>query len=360
MEEYALMISLKRTLDDLEELNLKFRTALRCYLSAIESVGASAVEVERDLAAGLRQQLRSIHRAASQFESAGALDGTRLEFEARLREYASLSRTVLRCREQDVREILAAVAEAASAVAERADRHAGHFRAVARELESVAEVDSLSLIRERLTGALARLKACTEQMWHQSHDAATQMEDQLRRFQRRVEEAEALALTDPLTGLANRRRAESVIGSRIAEGAPLCLLLLDLDHFKTINDRLGHATGDQVLRSFAERLTAQFPQEDVVCRWGGDEFLVIVTTALADPLARARQVGAKMRGLYAIQSPSGPLNVELAASVGVAQHRPGEDGDRLFARADAALYQEKRGRSGRAPGLLHVQPGAAC
>jgi diguanylate cyclase (GGDEF)-like protein len=157
-----------------------------------------------------------------------------------------------------------------------------------------------------------------------------------------LEEAEALASTDPLTGLSNRREAEKLLSSRIQAGMPVCVMLFDLDGFKKINDRFGHYVGDQVLLAFAGRLGEQFRDDDVVCRWGGDEFLVVLSTALTDPIGRADAVASRVRGLYAIQSPSGPVTAHVAASVGVAQHTPGESGEDLFARADSLLYQNKR------------------
>lgn len=354
------MISLKRSLDQIEELDLRFRAALRCYLSAIESAGAGVLEVEPNMAEGLRGQLKRIRRTASETPAPDVLEVTRAELDLRLREYAALAGGLLKAREKDIREILAVLAEAAAKVAERSDRHAGELRAVARELDEAAQLDSVVRVRECLNRTVRRLKACTERMWEQNQTAAAQMEEQLRRFQARLQEAEELAMTDVLTGLANRRRAESVIQSRIHAGAPLSLLLFDLDHFKSINDRHGHPVGDLVLRSFAERLKSEFPSEDVICRWGGDEFLVVVAAALPDPAGRAAQVAAKMSGLYALQGPSGPLNVEVSVSAGAARHQPGEDGDQLFARTDAALYQDKRKRNTHPGRALQMQPEVAC
>ena len=341
------MISIKRSLDLLEELERQSRSAVNSYQAALASVEAHVVEVERDLASGLRQQLRQLRQTLGSAPTAELLEAARKSLDDHLREFKALSSDVLKAREKNLREILAAVAEATAAVAERADQHASQFRAVTRQLEAAAELDSLSLIRVRIAEAVSRLRRCTDQMHTQNHAAATQMQEQIRRLQRRLEEAETLAHTDPLTGLANRRRAEALIEGHQMAGRPFCVLLFDLDHFKTINDRYGHPVGDQVLVAFAQRLVAQFPPEDVVCRWGGDEFLVIVTTALEDPHTFAASLASRMRGLYALQGPGGPLNVEVPASFGIALHRGGENGADLLARADATLYQNKRLRDTR-------------
>lgn len=326
----------------LEELERQSRSALSSYQAAIASFEAHVVEVERDLAAGLRQQLRQLRQMLAAPPTAELLEATRKSLDNYLREFKALSNDVLKARERDLREILAAVAEATAAMAERSDRHASQFRSVTQQLEAAAELDSLSLIRQRIAEATSRLRRCTEQMHAQDHAAAAHMEEQIRRLHRRLEEAETLAQTDPLTGLANRRRAEAFIEGHLMAGRPFFILLFDLDHFKTINDRYGHTVGDQVLVAFAQRLSVQFPPEDVVCRWGGDEFLVIVTTAVDDPHVFGAALASRMRGLYALHGPGGPLNVDVSASFGIALHRHGENGADLVTRADAALYQNKR------------------
>lgn len=341
------MISIKRSLDRMEELERQSRSALSSYHAAIASVEAHVVEVERDLATGLRQQLRQLRQTLAAAPTAELLEAAQKNLDNHLREFKALSDDVLKAREKDLREILTAVAEATAAVAERADQHASQFRSVTRQLEAAAGLDSLSLIRLRIAEVVSRLRRCTEQMHAQNHAAAAQMEEQIRRLQRRLDEAETLAHTDPLTGLANRRRAEALLEGNQMAGRPFVILMFDLDHFKTINDRYGHPVGDQVLVAFAQRLAAQMPPEDVVCRWGGDEFLVIVTRALEDPHTFAATLSSRMRGLYAIQGPEGPLNVDVSTSFGIALHRPGDDGADLLARADATLYQNKRLRDTR-------------
>lgn len=336
------MISIKRSLNLLEQLERQFKTALECYREAIASVETHIVEVERELAEGLRGHLRQMRETLAQQPAPELMEAVHSSFDARLREFKALSEKVLKSREQDIRSILAAVAEATAALARRADYHASHFQAVARQLESAVQLDSLSLIRERVSEAATRLINCTEAMQSQSRAEAARLEDQLHRLQRRLEQAETLALTDPLTGLANRRKAESLLEGHLTAGRPVTIFLFDLDHFKKINDRYGHPVGDQVLIAFAERLSAQFEPEDSVCRWGGDEFLAITTSQITDPHGLASGIVLRMRGMYAIQGPLGPVNVEVCASVGVAQHRRGDRIAELLARADACLYGNKR------------------
>jgi diguanylate cyclase (GGDEF)-like protein/PAS domain S-box-containing protein len=146
---------------------------------------------------------------------------------------------------------------------------------------------------------------------------------------------------DHLTGLANRSLFDQCLRRALAGERAACVLLVDLDGFKQINDRFGHAVGDQVLVAVAKRLRGCVRPPDLVARLGGDEFGVLLDGA--DP-GRGEAVAGRLLGAFA-----DPVSVEgrrlaLAASVGVAAGRyaAGDDPDRLLRRADAAMYAAKR------------------
>nr|WP_246376247.1 GGDEF domain-containing protein [Conyzicola lurida] len=154
-----------------------------------------------------------------------------------------------------------------------------------------------------------------------------------------------LALHDQLTGLGNRvlleiRMRESLAAARRQERA-LALIVLDLDGFKAINDRFGHAAGDDVLVGVAERLRASVRAGDVIGRFGGDEFVIIC----ADADEEAAEIVAK-RVVAAIEnSPEGKQHLAVTASVGVAVYLAGSvhpaTGDDIFTAADSAMYLSK-------------------
>lgn len=161
-----------------------------------------------------------------------------------------------------------------------------------------------------------------------------------------------LARVDPLTGIANRLMFEEILQVAVVRArrqrTPLALAYLDIDHFKSINDTLGHGAGDTVLHEFAARLCANVRAVDTVARIAGDEFVIIFEqVAQADEAARlAEKIVAAIRAPFTVAG--APLPV--TTSIGIALH----DGDdltpaELVARADAALYQAKRqGRDGYA------------
>jgi diguanylate cyclase (GGDEF)-like protein len=153
---------------------------------------------------------------------------------------------------------------------------------------------------------------------------------------------------DGLTGLLNRRTMEETLLSQVQRSRrtrePFTVLMLDLDHFKAINDRHGHAAGDRALKHTAAALKAELREVDALGRFGGEEFLVLMPGATVEA---ARPVAERLRTALITDAPRiDGAALSLSASIGVAQWRePGEEPSRLLMRADAALYRAKmRGR----------------
>jgi two-component system cell cycle response regulator len=165
------------------------------------------------------------------------------------------------------------------------------------------------------------------------------------RLRSSMHETLVLAVTDPLTGLYNRRYANNHLESLIARHQPggrgLAAMMLDLDRFKSINDNHGHGAGDDVLREFARRLRESVRGIDLVSRIGGAEFLVIMPDILAEDAERvAQRVRSSVEDVgFPVTDIKTPIHVTV--SIGLAFHRPDEAGSALTGRADAALYASK-------------------
>ncbi|PND39321.1 hypothetical protein C1O66_18495 [Paucibacter aquatile] len=154
----------------------------------------------------------------------------------------------------------------------------------------------------------------------------------------------AAAQTDPLTGLSNRRHGMQMLQDVLSrsEPWPLCIAVLDLDHFKAINDGLGHAAGDRVLCDFARQLQASIRREDGCARIGGEEFLLILP-ATGAPQAQAimERLQDRVRKARPLEGPADPASRGYTCSIGLTQAIWGESANTLLARADTALYQAK-------------------
>ncbi len=151
-----------------------------------------------------------------------------------------------------------------------------------------------------------------------------------------------LAATDELTELYNRRyfndRLSAAISAARRHSYHLSMIMIDLDHFKKVNDTYGHSAGDLVLKTFADLLRDMMRAEDVAARWGGEEFIIILPHTPGDAAAALAE---RIRAAFEQQSDRATAIV-LSASFGVVQLHESDDADTLISRADAALYRAKR------------------
>ncbi|MFO1217182.1 MAG: GGDEF domain-containing protein [Burkholderiaceae bacterium] len=159
---------------------------------------------------------------------------------------------------------------------------------------------------------------------------------------------ERLATSDALTGTHNRRHLDATLAAELQRrqrsGQGFCVCLIDIDRFKSINDRFGHPTGDAVLQGVAQCMKAQLRSLDVLGRWGGEEFMAILPgTAPAAARACAERLRASVQALRLLSGNDESITV----SIGVAECRGGDSAEALLARADAALYRAKHGGRNR-------------
>jgi diguanylate cyclase (GGDEF)-like protein len=160
---------------------------------------------------------------------------------------------------------------------------------------------------------------------------------------------EELAIHDDLTRAYNRRFMFDLLHNekaRADRGAPVfCLILLDLDHFKNINDCYGHLAGDEVLKDLAADIKGKVRELDAVSRYGGEEFVIILTnTTLPDAMTTAERIREIAERL---PHAALPPDVRVTVSIGVTEYRPVEPVESALARADAALYRAKAGGRNR-------------
>jgi diguanylate cyclase len=186
--------------------------------------------------------------------------------------------------------------------------------------------------RNRVEAELARMRSA-------------ELERQVNHMAEEAGELKRLAQEDPLTGLANRRQFEARVAQLQSERSaeqPLVLMIGDIDHFKLVNDRFSHATGDEVLRAVGRLLRERLRPHDAIARWGGEEFVVAFGGGL--PLDQALKVADRLRVSierhgWSVVAPA----LKVTMSLGLAASLPGESVADTLLRADAALYECKEG-----------------
>jgi two-component system cell cycle response regulator len=161
----------------------------------------------------------------------------------------------------------------------------------------------------------------------------------------KVQQSIELALFDPLTGLNNRRFLENHLATMLDNArvrrTPLTLMILDIDHFKQVNDTYGHDCGDEVLKSFADRLRGIVRGGDLLCRLGGEEFVIVMPNVELSAAARIAERARRAIEQEPFVIDAGGSAIPVTTSIGVAERGPDDDTSTLYRRADRALYRAK-------------------
>lgn len=262
---------------------------------------------------------------------------------------ASSSDSIFEIRGDKAAEFLDRIHKLTANVDSDVDRHATRVAQISGGLSGVTELSATAA-----GTAATQLLEANRQL---QQDLATAKEE-LQTQRRQLDSYMAEALTDALTGLANRRKFDQELNRRFAQwktgGTPLSLVLVDVDHFKSLNDQHGHVAGDAILHEIAQVLLDSVRANDMVARYGGEEFGIILP---GTTLEEARPVAERIRGSVAAHSfQFGDAEASVTVSAGVAQAILTNDSEVLVTRADTALYSAKD--SGR--DCCHIHDGQSC
>ncbi len=232
------------------------------------------------------------------------------------------------------REVLERLRELTHNVASDVDKHKALMGRISEELHASDEQEPAAVLR-----AVGKLIQSNEQMQRQLNSAEEKLETQARQIVSHAAEAH----TDALTGLANRRAFDKELSrayrASIDYGSPTVIMMIDIDHFKSLNDTYGHRAGDEVLRGVAKVLREQIPEDHLVARYGGEELAVVFANASIERIGNLAEQARRAIGQARIDFES--LQLRVTASAGVAQFTPGEAAASLISRADDALYASK-------------------
>jgi diguanylate cyclase len=333
--------NLDRHEQELEQQRRFSRNCLQWWSGSLQAVEEHVFPLFPDAAKKAEEDWQQVHSCLQEDAPEELLDSTPRLVERVLHNYAQNSRRAQREDLDAVKAVLGVLADAATMARSRTDTYGGVFLGVSESLGRLVQLENPDDLRSQLSQEAKHLGETVSKMVAETEASLVSMEADLKHFQERLAKAEAAASTDPLTGLSNRRELERQLELRINARSPFCALLFDLDGFKSINDRFGHACGDQVLRLFGAVLNEQVRPGDVVARWGGDEFFVIFDCSLKDALRRSQQISAKLTRRYDLECNGKAISLPIHASSGVVEYCCGETAAQLFERADRAMYAVK-------------------
>ncbi|MGI9478763.1 MAG: GGDEF domain-containing protein [Hyphomicrobiaceae bacterium] len=211
------------------------------------------------------------------------------------------------------------------------------------DLQSAVDLEQIQSVIDFLVAKHEEDKSNVHELRSRLEEAQTQAET----MSKRLAQAEKAAQLDPLTSVANRTWLESFLEDAVAnshkESTPMCVAMADIDHFKRINDKHGHQSGDQVIKKFAELLSEHARSTDLVARYGGEEFAIVLPkTASGSAFQLAERVRSSFQKIKLTDVESGKLIGKVTASFGIAEIHDKETAMQLIRRADRKLYESKR------------------
>ncbi len=326
------------------------RASLGAYRAALGEMGRCGVDACPAEGTALQASLTEIAHGIGEQPTPEAMATADGRVQTELREWGRRTARHYRRKAGEVKEILLAMARTTESVGQRDERYARQIGDVTRTLHRIANLDDISQMRSSIEHSTAELKASIERMTAEGKAVLELMQTQVTTFQAKMEEAEQMASIDALTRLRSRMCVEAQLEQHIAAGAPFCIAILDIDGFKGVNDAHGHLAGDGLLKQFAGELRSACRSTDVVGRWGGDEFLIVMDGERAPADAQMERVSKWVCGQYTVETGAGAVKMQVSASIGVADWMPGEPLAQLLERADAAMYACKAAGRGRRAG----------
>ena len=181
----------------------------------------------------------------------------------------------------------------------------------------MADLDDLTQIRSSLVRKATELRNCVDEMTRDGERSLAQLRSKVCIYENKLKAVEQLAMKDPLTGLANRRSVEERLEWIVAENQPHSIVVLDLNGFKQVNDKYGHAAGDDLLKQFAHELQKNVRSDDLVGRWGGDEFIILLNRDLEANQLQLERMREWVFGNYAIENSAGKNKVRVRVEASV-------------------------------------------
>lgn len=235
-----------------------------------------------------------------------------------------------------------AVHDAIDSAMTTANAYSGSLQSATGDLSASLSPDKIKTLADRLLSETRRMQETNRELESKLESSR----DDIAALQRDLDDVRRESLLDPLTKIANRKCFDERLADAIAEASehttPLCLVFVDIDHFKSFNDTYGHQTGDQVLRLVAMTLKSNIKGKDLAARYGGEEFAAILPAAdLGGAMTVAENVRSAIQAKELLKRSTNEKLGRITASFGVAMFRPTDNAMSLIERADRCLYAAK-------------------
>ena len=344
--------NLKAQLADRRERNVFLVETIRSLLVFLKDFSMDIHEGEVD-SRRFRQDINALGEKFATTEKTRSLAGVYNRYRKKIYAFISGQKACLAAREAELKEIIDLLTRAMASL--DADNQVFN-QAVYRQTEKIEELrqlDDIRKIKTSLSVGVSRLRTAVREKRIKDDRRLKRLSKRVQTLHRELEATRAESMTDGLTGVYNRKALDGhlidLVERNLSRREPFCLLLLDIDDFKAVNDTFGHPVGDRVLIAVARQCRAIIRGDDFIARYGGEEFAVVIPgVSLRTARKRAEQLCRRIAEThYEVDEDRQRGVLGVSVSIGVSRYRRGDNVSSVLARADKSLYAAKAGGKNR-------------
>ncbi len=344
------MISLKRYLDSDKTRDSESEedfsshaclALLSAYRSAMTEFGECGANACPDLAPELKRGLTRLDKDLGDNLRIPAITVTREALRELLHGWGNKTALYYQQKTGEVKDLLLVIARTAESLGHKDDQYAQQLDSVTAKLETIAKLEDITRIRSSVEESARQLKSSVARMTTENRAVIDHLRVEVSTYQAKLEKAEYVASCDPLTGLGSRLWAEARIQQRIDCGNPFCVVVIDVHGIRRVNHEFGSLVGDLILKEFARVLRSSCRMSDLVARWAGDEFIVVLDCCAPDARIQVARLQPWISGPYQVPGRSGHVSVRLSTAIGLSEFCNGDSLQDVLERADEALCAER-------------------
>ena len=314
---------------------------LSAYRSCLREIADSGLNACPGLGPELGRGLERVLDLLGSTPTSNSIETSEEAARVLLREWGKNAARHFDQKAAEVKDLLLVMSRTAESLGSKDDQYTRQLDAVTTQLESIANLDDVTRIRASIESSAQQLKKSIARMTADGKAVINHLRVEVSTYQAKLDKAEHLASSDPLTGLGTRRWVEMRIQQRIEQESRFSIVLIDLNDFHRVVSDYGNLVGDLLLKEFARELRSSCRFTDIVGRWGGEEFIMVLDNAGPELRSQVSRLQSWISKPYHVPGKTGYVNVRLDASIGVAEYQAGEYLMDLLERADSELCRQR-------------------
>jgi diguanylate cyclase (GGDEF)-like protein len=344
------MISLKRYLDstfaddelpDEKVVSTPCEPLLAAYRSALTQIGEFGAETCPAHGAELKRGVAKIDSGMGLHPTSAEIALAEQSVSELLLGWGKKAAQHYLHRTSEVKDLLLVMTRTAESLGHKDELYSQQLESATAKLDTIARLEDVTRIRASIEESARDLRNSVNRMIGEGRAVVEHLRAEVLACQAKLEKAEHIASCDSLTGLGSRFWIERRIDQRVESHLPFSILVIDIDGFRRLNEEHGKFVGDQLLKEFSRELRSTCRISDLVARWGGDRFIVVVDSVESEAQSQVMRLRNSISKQYHVPGRTGYLSVPMAASIVIVERRDGDCLNDLLECADMELMRQR-------------------